>query len=160
MMKKEELAIGEAHPFDAFDIGDQVKHPKWGVGTILFRSGSGESAKVIVVFPEEGQKKLALKYAKLKKQQDSKPAVTVKDVKAAKAAEPVKDEAPAKDAEKKDKDAVDSADEVEEANDSDDSDDEDEILLPEDVEEDISFGDDEDEKNLEVLGSDDKKETT
>lgn len=48
-------------------IGDQVRHAKWGVGTVLFKSGSGEAGKVIVVFPEEGQKKLMLKYAKLKK---------------------------------------------------------------------------------------------
>lgn len=49
------------------EIGDQVQHPKWGAGTVLFRSGTGEHAKAIVAFPEEGQKKLMLKYAKLKK---------------------------------------------------------------------------------------------
>lgn len=49
------------------NIGDQVKHAKWGVGTVLFKSGAGDSTKVIVVFPEEGQKKLMLKHAKLKK---------------------------------------------------------------------------------------------
>lgn len=59
----------ETHPYDLFQIGDQIKHPKWGVGTILFRSGGGEETKAIVVFPEEGQKKLALKYAKIKKVQ-------------------------------------------------------------------------------------------
>lgn len=53
--------------FEQIDIGDQVKHAKWGVGTVLFRSGQGDLAKAIVVFPEEGQKKLMLKYAKLKK---------------------------------------------------------------------------------------------
>jgi DNA helicase-2/ATP-dependent DNA helicase PcrA len=54
---------------DEFEVGDQVKHPKWGVGTILFKSGSGENAKVVVVFPEEGQKKLLVKKARLKKVQ-------------------------------------------------------------------------------------------
>lgn len=53
--------------WDQIEIGDQVKHPKWGVGTVLFRSGMGNNAKAIVVFPEEGQIKLMLKYAKLKK---------------------------------------------------------------------------------------------
>jgi hypothetical protein len=53
--------------WDTIEIGDQVKHVKWGTGTVLFRSGMGDSAKAIVVFPEEGQKKLMLKYAKLKK---------------------------------------------------------------------------------------------
>jgi hypothetical protein len=54
-----------SNDWDQIEIGDQVKHAKWGVGTVLFRSGNGESAKAIVVFPEEGQKKLMLKYAGL-----------------------------------------------------------------------------------------------
>lgn len=66
MSKKKDQESNE-EPFDQIDIGDQVKHAKWGVGTVLFRSGSGDNAKAIVVFPEEGQKKLMLKYAKLKK---------------------------------------------------------------------------------------------
>lgn len=53
--------------WDQIEIGDQVRHLKWGVGTVLFRSGMGNSAKAIVVFPEEGQKKLMLRFAKLKK---------------------------------------------------------------------------------------------
>jgi hypothetical protein len=57
----------ETTTWDAIDIGDQVKHAKWGVGTVLFRSGTGETAKAIVAFPEEGQKKLMLKYAGLVK---------------------------------------------------------------------------------------------
>ncbi len=48
-------------------IGDQVKHAKWGTGTVLFTSGVGDQAKAIIVFPEEGQKKVMLKYAGLKK---------------------------------------------------------------------------------------------
>lgn len=64
MAKKQDEPVEE---WDQIEIGDQVKHAKWGVGTVLFRSGNGENAKAIVVFPEEGQKKLMLKYAKLKK---------------------------------------------------------------------------------------------
>lgn len=64
MAKKPVEASAE---WDQIEIGDQVKHAKWGVGTVLFRSGMGETAKAIVVFPEEGQIKLMLKYAKLKK---------------------------------------------------------------------------------------------
>jgi len=52
---------------EEFEVGDQVRHPKWGVGTILFKSGSGQYAKVVVVFSEEGQKKLLVKKARLKK---------------------------------------------------------------------------------------------
>jgi len=58
---------------DEIEIGDQVKHPKFGVGTVLYRSGSGEHSKAIVVFQEEGQKKLLLKHAKLKKIKETKP---------------------------------------------------------------------------------------
>lgn len=57
----------EARPWDDIGIGDQVKHPTWGNGTVLNRYGSGDEAKAIVVFTEEGQKKLMLRFAKLKK---------------------------------------------------------------------------------------------
>ena len=50
-----------------FEMGDQVRHPRWGIGTIMFKSGSGDKIKVIVLFPEEGRKTLMLKYAKLEK---------------------------------------------------------------------------------------------
>ncbi|MCH8333857.1 DUF3553 domain-containing protein [Candidatus Sumerlaeota bacterium] len=53
--------------WNGINVGDQVKHPRWGVGTVMFRSGSGEDSKAVVVFPEEGQKKLLLRHAKLKK---------------------------------------------------------------------------------------------
>jgi len=45
----------------------------WGTGVILHKTGFGDKAKVIVNFPEEGEKKLMLKYAKLKKTKDNKP---------------------------------------------------------------------------------------
>ena len=66
--------IRKTYPAGEFEIGDQVKHPKWGIGTILYKSGSGDRTKAIVVFPEEGQKKLLLKYAKLKKIKETQPA--------------------------------------------------------------------------------------
>ena len=47
--------------------GDKVNHPKWGAGTILYKSGSGDQCKVIVLFQDVGQKTLAVKYAKLEK---------------------------------------------------------------------------------------------
>ena len=67
MGKNKENEVNEDEGFELVEIGDQVKHAKWGVGTVLFRSGTGDNAKAIVVFPDEGQKKLMLKYAKLKK---------------------------------------------------------------------------------------------
>ena len=50
-----------------FERGDKVKHPKWGMGTILYKSGSGERTKVIVLFQEVGQKTLMVKFAKLER---------------------------------------------------------------------------------------------
>lgn len=47
--------------------GDKVNHPKWGIGTILYKSGIGEHSKVIVLFQDAGQKTLAVKFAKLEK---------------------------------------------------------------------------------------------
>lgn len=64
--------VQEIDPRDEFEIGDSVKHPKWGVGTILYKTGSGNRTKLIVIFPEEGQKKLLMRYAKLKKIKESK----------------------------------------------------------------------------------------
>lgn len=66
MVAKNHKEEGSAE-WDQIEIGDQVRHPKWGVGTVLFRSGMGNNAKAIVVFPEEGQKKLMLRFAKLVK---------------------------------------------------------------------------------------------
>lgn len=58
---------GTSKEWGDIGIGDQVKHAKWGTGTVLFTSGAGDQAKAIIVFPEEGQKKVMLKYAGLKK---------------------------------------------------------------------------------------------
>jgi hypothetical protein len=50
------------------DINDKVEHPKWGLGVVMHRSGSGDKVKVVVQFyKEEKFKTLMVKYAKLKK---------------------------------------------------------------------------------------------
>ena len=53
--------------FDDFQIGDQVQHNLFGIGTILVLSGSGENQKVGVEFDDGLRKKLIVKYARLKK---------------------------------------------------------------------------------------------
>ena len=53
--------------FDDFQIGDQVQHNLFGVGTILVLTGSGENQKVGVEFDGGLRKKLIVKYARLKK---------------------------------------------------------------------------------------------
>lgn len=49
--------------------GDKVRHPRWGLGSVIYKYGSGDKTKVIVLFEDDkvGQKKLMLKYANLTK---------------------------------------------------------------------------------------------
>jgi DNA helicase-2/ATP-dependent DNA helicase PcrA len=47
--------------------GDRVRHIKYGEGQILIREGEGEDAKLTVLFPRHGMKKLMEKFANLKK---------------------------------------------------------------------------------------------
>lgn len=50
-----------------FDIGDKVKHPKFGTGTVMFRTGEGDKQKVTVKFGSDvGEKKLLVSLANLK----------------------------------------------------------------------------------------------
>jgi len=53
--------------FDDFQVGDQVQHNLFGVGTILVLNGAGENQKVGVEFDGGLRKKLIVKYARLKK---------------------------------------------------------------------------------------------
>ena len=46
-----------------FRAGSTVRHPKYGLGTVLRREGDGDDAKLTVSFPGYGLKKLVEKYA-------------------------------------------------------------------------------------------------
>jgi DNA helicase-2/ATP-dependent DNA helicase PcrA len=48
-------------------LGAQVRHPKFGLGTVLSCEGEGEDAKLTVSFPGYGRKKFVEKYAGLEK---------------------------------------------------------------------------------------------
>ena len=51
-----------------FAKDDKVKHVKFGQGVVVARLGGDDNPKVVVKFGAEvGEKKLALKYANLKK---------------------------------------------------------------------------------------------
>ena len=52
-------------PGSGFVPGSQVRHPKYGYGTVLRREGQGENTKLTVRFPVVGLKKLMEKYAGL-----------------------------------------------------------------------------------------------
>jgi len=63
---------------NSLQAGDLVEHPKWGVGSILNRSGVGDYTKLTITFPDSdgnGQKKVLAKVAKLRKLEDIKPVV-------------------------------------------------------------------------------------
>jgi DNA helicase-2/ATP-dependent DNA helicase PcrA len=47
--------------------GQRVRHSKYGEGTILMREGSGEDAKLTVMFIRHGMKKLMEKFANLQR---------------------------------------------------------------------------------------------
>ncbi len=48
-------------------LGSQVRHPKFGLGTILGCEGEGEDSKLTVSFPGYGKKKFVEKFAALEK---------------------------------------------------------------------------------------------
>jgi DNA helicase-2/ATP-dependent DNA helicase PcrA len=48
-------------------IGTQVRHPKYGLGTILECEGEGEDTKLTISFPGYGRKKLMERFASLEK---------------------------------------------------------------------------------------------
>jgi DNA helicase-2/ATP-dependent DNA helicase PcrA len=47
--------------------GQRVLHAKYGEGTVLIREGEGDDAKLTVMFPRHGMKKLMEKFANLQK---------------------------------------------------------------------------------------------
>jgi len=48
--------------------GSQVRHPKFGPGTVLRREGEGDEAKLTISFPRFGVKKLFARYAALQQE--------------------------------------------------------------------------------------------
>ena len=57
----------ETDPYGVFQAGDKVRHPKFGEGQIIQRSGTGDNTKFVVKFVEEGEKRLLACFAKLKR---------------------------------------------------------------------------------------------
>ncbi len=56
-----------AAPRSPARTGTVVEHPKYGTGTVVRREGEGDDAKVTVMFPRYGLKKLIEKYAGMTK---------------------------------------------------------------------------------------------
>jgi DNA helicase-2/ATP-dependent DNA helicase PcrA len=47
--------------------GDTVLHDRWGEGVVLTVSGAGSDAEATVIFEDEGEKRLLLAYAPLRR---------------------------------------------------------------------------------------------
>ena len=47
--------------------GIRVEHPLFGEGKVISMEGRGEQTKAVVFFPDVGQKKLMLRFAKLRR---------------------------------------------------------------------------------------------
>lgn len=48
-----------------FQVGDWVRHPDFGDGLILESKGGGESASVLVSFPDNSRRRLMVRFARL-----------------------------------------------------------------------------------------------
>jgi DNA helicase-2/ATP-dependent DNA helicase PcrA len=53
-------------PYAAIHVGSVVYHPRWGEGSVLTRSGYGDSTTIEVRFTYAGRKKLIARFAKLR----------------------------------------------------------------------------------------------
>ncbi len=63
--KKREALFGQSPEGLGFNIGQRVKHPKFGSGTLINYEGQGEHARVQVQFERNGTKWLVARFAKL-----------------------------------------------------------------------------------------------
>ncbi|QMU07247.1 DNA helicase PcrA [Levilactobacillus suantsaii] len=51
----------------AWTVGDKASHKKWGVGTVVKVSGTGEDAELDIAFPEQGVKRLLAAFAPIQR---------------------------------------------------------------------------------------------
>jgi hypothetical protein len=129
---------------EQFEYGDKVEHPVFGIGQVLAFIGDGERLKLLIKFRDHGEKKIAVRHARLKRLSDRPTLAAAGSAPAAARIEsPVQQKLvpktvlPAADA-TKDYDSLGSAENDDADEDDDDSDEEFESLeeLEEDEEED------------------------
>ncbi|HEX6379745.1 MAG TPA: 3'-5' exonuclease, partial [Acidimicrobiia bacterium] len=66
--ERAEAAVQSAlAPIPEVSAGDTVVHDRFGEGVVLSVSGMGQDTEIVVVFEDEGEKRLLLAYAPLKK---------------------------------------------------------------------------------------------
>ncbi len=61
------LGIGAPRSAGRWKLGTLVRHPKFGLGTVLGCEGDGDDTKLTVRFPDYGTKKFVERYASLEK---------------------------------------------------------------------------------------------
>lgn len=67
MKKVQDMDDTQYAPAIAVNEGDRIEHQRFGLGTIAGLEGSGANKKAVIEFDNVGEKKLLLKFAKLKK---------------------------------------------------------------------------------------------
>jgi hypothetical protein len=55
---------------EQFEYGDKVEHPVFGIGQVLAFIGDGERLKLLIKFRDHGEKKIAVRHARLKRLSD------------------------------------------------------------------------------------------
>ena len=63
--KKTETNDNNSEYLKEFDIGQRVKHKKFGVGTVSKILGEGKNKTLEIIFDDFGMKRLIIEYAKL-----------------------------------------------------------------------------------------------
>ena len=58
-------AADELDPVCDFEVGQRVRHPKFGVGKVVAIKGHGRGTKVTIDFPHRGRKTVALGFTQL-----------------------------------------------------------------------------------------------
>jgi DNA helicase II / ATP-dependent DNA helicase PcrA len=66
-VQKVNKPIGTGADKKTWTIGDQVKHKKWGTGTVVKVTGTGEDMELDIAFPNEGLKRLLAAFAPIEK---------------------------------------------------------------------------------------------
>lgn len=59
--------VASAQTDEEWQVGEKVSHSKWGVGVIVALQGEGDMELMSVAFPDDGIKKLIVKYAPISK---------------------------------------------------------------------------------------------
>jgi hypothetical protein len=55
---------------EQFEYGDKVEHPIFGLGSVIGFLGDGERLKLLIKFRDSGEKRIAVKYGRLKRLYD------------------------------------------------------------------------------------------